>query len=176
MAVRFSYEVSIARLRAIGLIADDEKIVLPRRLPRHDDAPPLGVTFFKTMLERDVNLSNLTLQRTFIGRSQVEAVFSNTDLQESNLCWNDFHHTDFSGADISHSDIRSSTFTDVRFADANLSASDLRHSRFENCDFSGANLSGAIMARSQEAQISLSQNQRRDIDWRIDAGPEPDGG
>jgi BTB/POZ domain-containing protein KCTD9 len=116
MAIRFSYELSCARLRELGLLLADGHPHEPERLPRHGDVAPPGVSIFRTRLDDGVDLSNLTLPRTFFGRSEINQVlFRNCDLHESNLCWNDFNGTDFTGADLAGSDMRSSLFQQVLF-------------------------------------------------------------
>src|SRR5271154_21884 len=139
MAARFSYDVSCARLRELGLLAEDSRPHVPERLPQYDDNEPLSVSMFKIRLADALDLSDLTLPRTFFGRSQINRVsFRNCDLRESNLCWNDFIGTDFKGADLAGSDMRSSLFPQVLFVTTNLNGADLRRSSFINCDFEGA--------------------------------------
>jgi BTB/POZ domain-containing protein KCTD9 len=91
MAARLPYDLSCARLRELGLLAHDDRAPMPERLPRHDDEEPLGFNLFRTRLSDALDLSDLSLPRTFFGRSEINQVsFRNTDLRESNLCWNDF--------------------------------------------------------------------------------------
>jgi uncharacterized protein YjbI with pentapeptide repeats len=92
------------------------------------------------------------------------------------LCWNDFIDVDFSHAVLAACDLRSSLFERVKFVGADLRAADLRRSSFEACTFVDANMQGAILTRGQDAQISLSRQQRIAINWRDDEGPEPDSG
>ena len=140
MAPRRSYADSCAYLLAEGWI-EDLPPLLDRR-PRHDDDRP-GLSFFRTLVER-ADLSNLTLPRTFIGRSEVRAVsFRNTDLSESTLCWNDF--------------------VDVDFRDADLREADLRGADFERCDVTGANLAGALL--SPDTPLVLDDVQRAAVVW-----------
>jgi BTB/POZ domain-containing protein KCTD9 len=137
----------------------------------------LGVTFFRTMVSDEVSLDNLTLPRTFFGRSEVRrASFRNTDLTESNLCWNDCRGVDFTGAILAKADMRSSLFADVNFTAGDLRGADLRGSSFERCTFEGALLEGAVLTNDQAATLSLTSRQRQAIDWRIDPGGEPGGG
>ncbi len=69
---------------------------------------------------------NLTLPRTYFGRSQIGPVsFENTDISESTLCWNDFSDVDFTDADLSQCDMRASQFTGVTFVRTNLRYADL---------------------------------------------------
>jgi BTB/POZ domain-containing protein KCTD9 len=104
MPVRLNYDLSCARLRELGLLAHDNHPPMPERLPQYDDSEPLGFSIFRTLLDDALDLSDLTLPRTFFGRSQIDRVsFRNSDLHESNLCWNDFNGTDFSGADLGSS-------------------------------------------------------------------------
>ncbi len=83
---------------------------------------------------------------------------------------------DFTDANLEECDMRRCTFENVRFVQANLSGADLRMSSFENCDFTGANMAGAKMRRSQAKGISLSEQQRQQIDWKRRDGKEPPGG
>jgi BTB/POZ domain-containing protein KCTD9 len=116
MAASLSYDLSCARLRELHILGSDERPPLPERLPRHDDDEPLGFSVFRTRLDEGLDLSGLTLPRTFFGRSHIDRVlFRNCDLHESNLCWNDFVGTDFTCANLAGSDMRASLFHQVRF-------------------------------------------------------------
>ena len=122
------------------------------RIPDHQpqiDQDPLGVTFFRTFVGvGEDDLENLTLPRTFFGRSEIGPVsFKNTDLAESNLCWNDFNEVNFTDADLSGCDIRASFFSEIHFVRTNLRNADLRHSYFEACDFTDADMRGAKLTR-----------------------------
>ncbi len=104
-----------ASFRKLAAYLGGEVPPIPAALPRVDDRV-LGVSFFKTRVIDD-DFSNLTLPRTFFGRSEIRDVdFRNTDLRESNLCWNDFISVDFSDAVLTNSDLRSSIFEHVSFA------------------------------------------------------------
>jgi uncharacterized protein YjbI with pentapeptide repeats len=145
-------------------------------VPQYDDEEPLGVNFFRMMLEGD-DLSSLSLPRTFFGRSELTNLsFHNTDLSESNLCWNDFIGANFSSALLVRCDIRASAFSDSSFSSADLSGADLRQSSFDGCDFTGARMSGAVLTVAQGAELALSDEQRSEISWADDDGPEPGGG
>jgi BTB/POZ domain-containing protein KCTD9 len=180
MSSRLTFEESCDRLRSLGLL--DHQVVLPTRMPRYDD-DVLGVSFFRTFVgpdgpEGDIfDLANLTLPRTFFGRSEIRRTsFENSDLSESSLCWNDFVDVSFIRADLSRSDMRASIYEHVRFNHATLSSSDLRRSTFDNCDFTGAIMVGAVLTRRQGDEANLSSQQRAEIAWTDDDGPEPDGG
>jgi uncharacterized protein YjbI with pentapeptide repeats len=150
---------------------------MPERLPQYDDSEPLGFSVFRVRLDDALDLSDLTLPRTFFGRSEINRVlFRNTDLHESNLCWNDFNGTDFTRADLTGSDIRSSLFHKVLFINANLNGADLRGSSFLDCHFERAAMKGVLLTREQGAAMYLSETQRQSIDWRDESGPEPGGG
>jgi BTB/POZ domain-containing protein KCTD9 len=177
MVSRLPYDLSCARLRELGLLDGDSRPPVPERLPRHDDNEPLGFRIFRTRLADGLDLSDLTLPRTFFGRSEINRVsFRNCDLRESNLCWNDFLGTDFMGADLAGSDMRSSLFREVVFVTANLTGADLRRSSFINCDFKDATVKGVLLTRWQVDATCLAEAQRQDIDWRDENGPEPGGG
>jgi hypothetical protein len=174
-ANRRSYEESCRELQRQAVIESGAVPCLPKRRPNFDDSQ-LGVHFFKTRLADNV-IENLTLPRTFFGRTQIDQVtFRNTNLSESVLCWNDFDGVDFTNADLSGCDLRGSIFKETLFVSANLERADLRHSTFKACDFRGANLRGAKLTRKGGAQIPLSTKQRRSIDWQDSEGPEPPGG
>jgi uncharacterized protein YjbI with pentapeptide repeats len=174
---RSSYEESCRFLQQQGYLDAGECPPLPDHLPQYDDPEPLGVNFFRTLVSNEVLLDNLTLPRTFIGRSEVnKSSFRNTDLTESNLCWNDFLGVDFTGAILAAADMRSSQFLDVTFAAADLRGADMRRSSFERCRFEGAILDGAVLTKNQAGALSLTPEQRRAIDWRRDPGGEPGGG
>jgi uncharacterized protein YjbI with pentapeptide repeats len=129
------------------------------------------------LLGAEVDLSNLTLPRTFFGRSELNGtVLRNTDLTESNLCWNDFNNVDFSYAVLTGADLRASNFEGVNFTAANLERADMRRSSFKNCRFDNAVLKGAVLTHAQGKKLSLSEAQRASISWATDDGPEPDGG
>jgi uncharacterized protein YjbI with pentapeptide repeats len=177
MEARLSYDPSCARLRELGLLGRDDHPRMPERLPRHDDNEPLGVSVFRTRIGDATNLSGLSLPRTFFGRSNFNGVsFRNSDLHESNLCWNDFLAVDFTEADLARSDMRSSLFKGVRFVATNLEGADLRRSSFVDCDFVRAAMKCAALTRQQGTTMRLSETQKREIDWRDDSGSEPDGG
>jgi hypothetical protein len=173
---RLSYDESCRRLQALGLLDDGEPPRMPDRMPRHDDAEPSGVSFFRTLVS-EADLSNLTLPRTYFGRSKIERVsFQNADLTESNLSWNDLLHVDFSAAALIRSDLRRSLFDRVKFTGADMRGADLRGSSFKHCIFDHAIMDGAILARAQVSQISMSGVQKAAVDWRNNDGPEPGGG
>jgi len=173
---RLSYEESCRLLQRLGCLGEGTVPPMPARRPRHDDGEPLGVSFFRTFLG-EVDLENLTLPRTFFGRSEVGPMsFRNTDLSESSLCWCDLNGVDFTGCDLSDSDLRASQFIKVEFVRADLRNADLRHSIFEGCDFTDADLRGAKLTYLQGAKLRLSDEQKKGIDWRFMGGEEPEGG
>ena len=117
---RLSYTESCAFLQKRGYLEEGPIPPLPNRVPQYDDPEPLGLSFFRTRLDHD-RLENLTLRRTFFGRSEiVDVSFRHTDLSESNLCWNDFIEVDFSHAILKSADLRASAFVNVRFDRADL--------------------------------------------------------
>ena len=159
------------------MLAPDDQAPLPPRRPRYDDAGPLGVNFFRTFLEGPKDLSNLTLPRTFFGRSEIRDIsFQGSDLRESTLCWNDFISVDFGEANLSNSDLRSSVYESVRFAGTTLDGTDLRRSSFSGCTFESASMRGTILTRAQGSRMDLSAEQRDEIDWQDEDGDEPGGG
>jgi uncharacterized protein YjbI with pentapeptide repeats len=122
-------------------------------------------------------LENLTIPRTFFGRSEISSLsFMNTDLSESTLCWNDFIEVDFTDADLSGADLRASIFRQVAFVRANLRNADLRHSTLKECDFTDADMAVAKLTRKRGEGIHLSDEQRKVIDWQEGDGDEPLGG
>ena len=170
---RLSYEESCEKFKPDYI---SETPPLPDRMPRHADEAP-GLSIFRTFVGEGDDFSNLTIPRTYFGRSEVnDASFRNTDLSQSCMCWNDFVDVDFTGADLSGADLRGSTFEAVRFSAAVLQGADLRHSSFEDCDFRGADLTGAILSRSQKNNLALTPEQSKVVDWRWRSGPKPDGG
>jgi len=153
---------------------------VPKRMPRPGDSAPLGFEYFRCAQE-DEDLSNLTLPRTFFGRSEMLRInFSNTDLSSSWMCWNDFADCDFSGASLYRCNMRASNFVRCRFVGARLSRADMRRSAFEGCDFTGATMTGAradtLYGDDWELLPRLSEEQQRSMKWSDDPGPEPDGG
>jgi BTB/POZ domain-containing protein KCTD9 len=176
IANRLRYEDSCLKLQP-NYIDVGSIVHMPSQRPQSDDPSPLGVSFFRTSVGPGVDLSNLTLPRTFFGRSEVkEVVFQNTDFTESNMCWNDFTHVDFTNAILTGSDLRASSFNDVKFESADLRNTDMRHSSFEGCDFTNAEMTGAVLTRALGAKLSLSDKQRAMIMWADDDGVAPKGG
>lgn len=187
---RLSYEESCRLLQRIGYpdVGTDGAIpLIPDHRPQCDDSGPLGVTFFRTFVGQDIengdedvrhrDLENLTLPRTYFGRSYVQHVsFKNTVLSESTLCWNDFTAVDFTDADLSGGDLRASLFTGTLFVRTALRNADLRRSSFRGCDFADADLRGVKLTRTQDRSLTLTEEQRRQIDWHDDDGEEPPGG
>ena len=56
---------------------------IPPATPQYDDETP-GVSIFRMLLGTELDLANLTLPRTFFGRSELNGtVLRNTDLTES---------------------------------------------------------------------------------------------
>jgi BTB/POZ domain-containing protein KCTD9 len=172
---RASYEDSVRRLQK-DYLKPGEIPPMPKRMPRYDD-DDLGVSFFRTFVGEHYDLSNLTLPRTYFGRSEInDALFCNTDLTESCLCWNDFIDVDFSDASLARADLRASYYTRVKFIRTDLRDADLRRSVFEDCTFEGALLDRAILSYAQAKQLQLTETQRAGIAFTKDDGPEPDGG
>ncbi len=173
---RLSYEDSARRLQQDYLDAGDIPPML-KRMPRHDDPDPLGVSFFRTFVGEGDDLSNLTLPRTFFGRSEInDASFLNTDFSESNLCWNSFIDVDFTDAVLAQADLRASAFNRVKFVRTDLRGADMRRSSFDNCVFGGAIMDGAVLTRDQVSRLNLSGDQLARITLANDDGPEPGGG
>lgn len=176
MPERKPYKESCQVLKSQRLLDGEALPELPGRAPRYDDDERLAVSFFRTRLA-DVRLENLSLPRTFLGRSEVVRVsFRGTDLSQSTGCWNDFMDVDFSGADLSGMDLRGSSFHHVSFRSALLCGADLRRASFSRCTFEGADFTGAKLSRSLLWFLRLSSTQRRAVDWHTGPGPEPEGG
>ena len=175
MPDRKPYKESCQFLKDQRLLEGDALPQLLERAPRHDDEQ-LGVSFFRTRLA-DARLEQLTLPRTFFGRSEIRGVsFRGSDLSESTGCWNDFVDVDFGEADLSGMDLRASIFQRVSFRGALLRGADLRRASFRDCAFAGADLTGAKLSRSLLWYFRLSSGQRSSVDWHSGPGPEPEGG
>ena len=102
---RRTYEESIRRLQEMGFLKTDEHPPMPIHVPQPEDDGPLGLSFYRTHVEANADLSDLTIPRTFFGRSLISAAsFRNTDLAESNLRWNDFLNVDFTEAVLERAD------------------------------------------------------------------------
>jgi BTB/POZ domain-containing protein KCTD9 len=176
-AKRLEYDESICRLRELGFLGAEERPSIPDHVPQPEDDEPLGLSFFRTLVGEGADLSNLTIPRTFFGRSEIrDATFRNTDLSESNLCWNDFVDVEFTEAALARADLRASNYTRVNFTRADLSGTDLRRADFEECVFDDAAMDGTVLARSQGSLLVLSSVQKAAIAWCDDEGPEPSGG
>ena len=173
---RFSYEDSCKLLQRLGYLDAGKLPPVPDHRPEYGDEQPLGVNFFRTFVGEG-DLENLTLPRTFFGRSEVGPVsFKNTDLSGSTLCWNDFNGVNFTDADLSGCDLRASHFSEIVFVRANLRNADLRQSSFEACEFTDADMRGAKLTHAQRREILPSDRQLREIDWQESDGEEPFGG
>jgi BTB/POZ domain-containing protein KCTD9 len=174
---RLNFPDSIERLRLAGLIAPEDNFVIPKRMPQYDDEAIDGFSIFRMGLDETADLSNLTLPRTYIGRSELNGVsFRNSDINESNMCWNDFILSNFEFAVLDSSDSRATNFSNCNFRHCSLRQTDLRHSTFSNCSFVNTDFSGAIVTELQLVEMGLTKEQISTIDLRADAGPEPDGG
>jgi uncharacterized protein YjbI with pentapeptide repeats len=176
---RLSYSDSIRRIRQLGLgfLEPGQEVPMPDHVPQPEDEEPLGLSFFRTFVGEGAELSNLTIPRTFFGRSEISnASFRNTDLSESNLRWNDFIDVDFTGATLARADFRASIYTRVNFTRADLRGADMRRADFEECIFDGAAMEGTVLTRKQGSRLSLSSAQKAAIAWCDAHGPEPSGG
>jgi len=172
---RLSYPESIQLLRERGVLGPDDAPTLPPRMPQPDDEPG-GLEFFRTALE-DADLSKVSIPRTLFCRSEVARTsFRDADLSESFMCWTDFVDVDFSTAVLAKADLRASSFQRVSFADADLSGADVTRSGFAGCTFRGARLAGTRLTKAVARQMQLSEEQRREVAWHDDEGPEPLGG
>jgi uncharacterized protein YjbI with pentapeptide repeats len=173
---RLSYQESYELLQQLKYCPAGVAPPVPDRRPQFDDEELLGVRFFRTYRENG-KLENLTLPRTYIGKSEFQSVsFANSYLYDSMLCWNDFNSVDFTDADLSDCDLRASIFRQNSFVRANLRNADLRHSHFKECDFTDSEMQGAKLTREQGEQIRLSARQQVAIDWQESDGDEPPGG
>lgn len=155
----------------------DGQPFVPKAMPNYDDEE-LGFSYFRCRLE-DADNSNLTLPRTFFGRSGFTRVsFANTDLSNSRMCWNDFEDCDFTAADMSGCDMRASNFIGCKFNGASLRGADLRLSSFEDCDFIGADLTDSVAeeASANYLRDHLSGEQQARMKWMTEECPEPPGG
>ena len=176
-AQRLGYDDSIHRLRELGFLGADDKPPMPDHIPQPEDEEPLGLSFFRTFVGEGADLSNLSIPRTFFGRSEISnASFRNTDLTESNLRWNDFIDVDFTEATLARADFRASIYTRVNFTRADLRGADMRRADFEDCVLDGAAMDGTVLTRKQESRLSLSSVQKTAIAWCDADGPEPSGG
>ena len=172
---RLSYQDSYTLLQQLFYLNSGAIAPVPDHRPRFDDTAPMGVRFFRTMVEEG-KLENLTLPRTYIARSEVCPVsFMNTDLSESTMCWNNFTGVNFTDADLSDCDLRASLFRDTSFVRATLRNADLRRSRFTACDFTDADMLGAKLTRNQGEQLNLSEQQKAAVDWQDSDGEQPPG-
>jgi len=172
---RLSFEESCRVLQQEHLIACGELPAMPAKPPGYADEG-LGVNFFRTALVA-VKLNNLTLPRTFFGRSEIrDSSFHNTDLTGSTANWNDFIQVDFNAADLSQCDFRACLLEQVKFTDACLAETDFRYCGFRDCDFSGAEMSGTKLTRKAGTVLRLSPERQAVIDWQEEDGEEPAGG
>jgi uncharacterized protein YjbI with pentapeptide repeats len=174
--IRLDYRKSILRLQELRLLQSNELPPMLDRMPQPFDEVSPGLGFYKTLVS-DADLSNLTIPRTFFGRSEIKNVgFQNSDLSESNLRWNDFVDIDFTSARLTGADLRASLYTRVNFTRADLRGADMRMSDFENCIFEHATMDGAVLTRKRGKGLALSAVQQGAIAWCDDDGPTPTGG
>ncbi len=172
---RIAYHESCKRVQAMGLLRPGEVPPLPSKPPRHDDEV-LAVRFFRKLLT-EAALENLSLPRTFFGRSEIRGVsFQNTDLSESTANWNDFIEVNFSEADLSRVDFRASELERVNFSGAVLRGADLRNTGLRHCTFTDADMTGAKLQRTTGMGLTLSEAQKSVIEWFMFPGPTPEGG
>jgi BTB/POZ domain-containing protein KCTD9 len=175
MAERLNYEESCRFLQQNEWLKKDDIPKLPEQPPQYDDEE-LGVSFFRTLVE-DALFDNLTLPRTYFGRSEIKSSsFVGSDLTESVANWNDFINVDFSRADLSKFDFRGCSLQKINFTGSILKDADLRCCGFEDCSFEGADMAGVKMTKEAGTSITLTEDQREVIDWHDDDGPEPGGG
>ncbi|SFS21742.1 Pentapeptide repeat-containing protein [Granulicella pectinivorans] len=172
---RLTYEESCRFLQSKHLFREGDIPPLLDRPPRYDDEV-LGVDLFRWNIQ-DSKLENLTLPRTYIGRSEFsQCSFAGTDLNESVANWNDFLDVSFVGTNLTSFDMRACNHQRSDFTRAILRNADLRLCNFEDCRFDDADMAGAKLTREAAATLLFSEAQRNVIDWQADDGPEPDGG
>jgi len=172
---RLSYEDSYRFLQREGWEGPGEIPQIPEQPPKYDDEV-LGLSFFRTWVE-DAKLENLTIPRTYFSRSKISRTsFIGTDMTESVANWNDFEEVNFSSSDLTGVDFRACALRRVRFDNAVMKSADLRCCGFEGCTFVGADLTGAKITREAEALLGLSPEQREQVSWQEDDGPDPEGG
>jgi hypothetical protein len=65
---RLDYSDSIRRIRQLGLgfLDPDKEPPMPDHVPQPEDEEPLGVSFYRTFVGEDADLSNLTIPKTFL--------------------------------------------------------------------------------------------------------------
>jgi len=171
-----TFKQTISHLESLGLIADVNDLRAPERMPQFDDENPTGISFFRTTLV-DQDLSSLNMMRTFFSKSKINNCgFQNTNLNESNLCWNNFKDVNFEGTQLKGSDLRASTFTNVNFSNCDLSDVDLRRSTFKRCSFENARMDRAKINSIATPKLPLSAEQKSVVDWQAIDGLEPRGG
>lgn len=171
---RLSYKDSCRLLQKLGMLPAGNIPRLPAAMPAHDDEV-LGVSFFRALVGKD-SLDDLTLPRTYFGRSEIRGTsFKNTDLSESRLCWNDFIGVDFTETKLVESDLRASVYEKVKFVKTDLQNADLRRATFRDCDFTGASLRGAKLSKNAKVLESLAPDQRTVVDYQPE-GEDPPGG
>jgi uncharacterized protein YjbI with pentapeptide repeats len=175
MLKRLPFEESCRALQKQQVLESGDIPAMPATMPHHDDEV-LGISFFRQMLA-EVKFENMTLSRTFFGRSEIrECSFGNTDLTESRANWNDFIDLDFTNAILENSDLRACLFENVNFRSANLGGVDFRYCGFKSCDFKDADLTGAKLTTKVGASLKLSIDQQSVVDWQEEDGDEPEGG
>ena len=172
---RLTYEQSCKLLEEYGVVNPGQVPPMPQAIPKHDDEV-LGVNFFRTGIE-NARLENLTIPKTFFGRSELREVsFADSDLSESNLCWNDFISVSFRACLLSRSDLRASIYEKCDFTNCDVSGSDLRRASFKSCIFEGTIFNGALLPERLKTECGFSVDQIAKVRWTQDEGGEPEGG
>jgi len=150
---------------------------LPADMPNFDDEEEAGFSAYKKGWPDGGDFANLSLPRSFFGRSEFRNVdFQNTDLSESRMCWNDFIDCNFTGADLTGADLRASLFERCCFTGATLLGADVRQSTFDGCNFGGAKMNGCTAELAQRDDIAPDAEQAGTIAWQSEPGPEAPGG
>lgn len=171
-----TFKQTVSQLESLGLIPEDQNVSFPETMPQFDDENPIGISFFRTTLA-DQDLSSLNMMRTFFSKSKINNCdFLNSNLSESNLCWNNFKDVNFEGAQLMGCDLRASKFTNVNFSNCDLSGVDLRRSTFKKCNFENAKMDGAKINSIATPKLPLSAEQKSVVNWQAIDGLEPSGG
>ena len=158
---RLTVDESHEHLRRLGRL--ENVIARPNSSSRLIPVP--GLEVFREHLE-NVQFDSLTMPGSKFYRSLIRNVsFRNSDLSNSNLCWNDFVCVDFSACTLRNADLRASEYRGVRFVDADLSGADMRMSDLIHCEFRGASMRGTKLSSYNRGHLVLSDVQRQEIAW-----------
>ena len=172
---RLTYEESCRALQRLGHLQEGAIPPLPDHRPRYDDEGPLGVNFFRTSV-RDGDIENMTLPRTFFGRSDIGPLSFKTRIVRIYAVLERFQQGGLHGCQSLQKRPPCLAVLQGAFRQNRSPKCRLRQLTFAECDFTDAEMRGARLTHRQGRVIVLSTQQREAIDWQESDGSPPGGG